>query len=115
MAKRLTENQKKTITDSFKDGETIENLSKEFKCTNSTIIRNLKKDLGETIYKELAKKIKNSYQNNLYENSNIENYEKDLRLEISKNNLQNLATDNTRKTRGLLASFAQMAVKNTLR
>ena len=90
MAKRLTEKQKKIITDSFKDGETIENLSKEFKCTNSTIIRNLKKDLGEKIYKEIAKMIKNSSQNNLYENSSIENYETDLRLEISKNNFKEI-------------------------
>ncbi len=90
MAKRLTEKQKKTITDSFKDGETIENLSKEFKCTNSTIIRNLKKDLGETIYKEIAKKIKNSFQNNFCENANIENYETDLRLEIPKNDFKEI-------------------------
>ena len=90
MAKRLTEKQKKTIIDSFKNGETIENLSKEFKCTNSTIIRNLKNDLGETIYKEIAKKIKNSFQKNFYENANIENYETDLRLEIPKNDIKEI-------------------------
>ena len=90
MAKRLTEKEKKAITDSFKDGETIENLSKEFKCTNSTIIRNLKKDLGETIYQELAKKIKKSFQNNFDENANIENYKTDVRLEISKNDFKEI-------------------------
>ena len=90
MAKRLTEKQKKTITDNFKDGKTIENLSKEFKCTNSTIIRNLKKDLGEKNYIEIAKKIKNSLHNNLNENANIQNYETDLKLEISKNNYKKI-------------------------
>ena len=90
MAKRLTEKQKKTLIDSFKNGETIENLSKEFKCTNSTIIRNLKNDLGEKIYKEIAKKIKNSFHKNFYENENIENYETDLRLEIPKNDFKEI-------------------------
>ena len=90
MAKRLTEKQKQTITDSFKDGETIENLSKEFKCTKSTIIRNLKKYLGEKNYKEISKKIKNTLQNNLSDNANIENYETDLRLEISKNDFKEI-------------------------
>ena len=90
MAKRLTEKQKKTIIDSFKNGESIENLSKEFKCTNSTIIRNLKKDLGEKIYKEIAKKIKGSFHKNFYENENIENNETDLRLEIPKNNFKEI-------------------------
>ena len=98
MAKRLTEKQKKKITDSFKDGETIENLSKEFKCTNSTIIRNLKKDLGKTIYKEIAKKVKNSFQNKLRENSNIENYETDLKLEISKNDFKEIRNCKESKT-----------------
>ena len=53
LAKRLTEIQKKKIIKSFKDGITIDDLSNAFNCTNSTIIRNLKKDLGEKTYKEL--------------------------------------------------------------
>ena len=56
MAKRLTEKQKKIIINSFRDGTTVNDLSKEFKCTTSTIIRNLKKELGEKTYKELANK-----------------------------------------------------------
>ena len=64
MAKRLTEKQKKIIINCFSSGKSIEDLSKEFKCTNSTIIRNLKKELGEQTYKEVAKKIKTSIQNN---------------------------------------------------
>ena len=65
MAKRLTEKQKKIIINNFKDGSTIEDLSKEFKCTNSTIIRNLKKDLGEKTYKSFANRNKNIIQNKI--------------------------------------------------
>ena len=53
MAKRLSEKDKEEITQSFKDGKTIDFLSKEFNCNKLTIIRNLKKNLGEVKYKEL--------------------------------------------------------------
>ena len=53
MAKRLTEKQKSEISEYFKNGKTIEALSEEFNCTISTISRNLKKNLGEIIYKQL--------------------------------------------------------------
>ena len=69
MAKRLSEEQKIILINSFKDGATIEELSKNFDCTNITIMRNLKKSLGETIYKELIEKNKNSlFVNNIKEN-----------------------------------------------
>ena len=58
MAKRLTEKQKSKIAEYFKNGKTIEALSEEFNCTNLTITRNLKKNLGEVIFKELVKKNK---------------------------------------------------------
>jgi len=56
--KRLTEKQKEEIVKSFKSGRDIDALSQKFNCTNSTIIRNLKKHLGEDNYKELFKKSK---------------------------------------------------------
>ena len=59
MAKRLTEKQKSEIAEYFKNGKTIEALSEEFNCTKLTITRNLKKNLGEIIYKELVEKNKN--------------------------------------------------------
>ena len=59
MAKRLTEKQKSEITEYFKNGKTIEALSQDFNCTTSTITRNLKKNLGEIIYKEFVEKNKN--------------------------------------------------------
>ena len=58
MAKRLTENQKKEIIKSFSEGKQIELLSQEFDCTKLTIIRNLKKNLGEEAYKELTEQNK---------------------------------------------------------
>ena len=86
MGKRLSEEQKKIIVDSFKNGASIEDLSNNFDCTNTTIIRNLKKSLGETLYKELNEKNKNS----LFVNKTNENLRKNrthLALDSSKNDL----------------------------
>ena len=58
MAKRLTEKEKNEITDSFTNGSDIEALSRKFKCTKSTIIRNLKKSLGEDEYSNLIVRYK---------------------------------------------------------
>ena len=80
MTKRLSDEQKKKIIDKFINGSTIELLAREFNCTESTIIRNLKKDLGEKTYKELANKIKKSIK--IYDNSkrNIDITASDLKL-----------------------------------
>ena len=53
LTKRLTDKQKEEILKSFKLGTAINVLSKQYTCTNSTIIRNLKKILGELKFKEL--------------------------------------------------------------
>ncbi len=58
LTKRLTEKQKQEIEKSFKSGTAIEVLSQKYTCTNSTIIRNLKKNLGELKFKELLNKNK---------------------------------------------------------
>ena len=52
MTKRLTEKQKEEIVKSFKSGQTIDSLSEKYNCANTTIIRNLKKSLGDSKYKE---------------------------------------------------------------
>ena len=52
MTKRLTEKQKEEIVKSFKSGKTIDSLSEKYSCTNNTIIRNLKKSLGDSKFKE---------------------------------------------------------------
>ena len=67
MAKRLSEKQKSEIAEYFKNGKTIEALSEDFNCTSLTITRNLKKNLGEKIYKELIEKNKNFNQSNTLE------------------------------------------------
>ena len=83
MAKRLTDKQKQEIIISFKEGKTIDNLSEEFNCTNLTIIRNLKKNLGESVYKDLINKNKKFNQN-----SNIEGNDKikDINLSLENSN-----------------------------
>ncbi len=58
MAKRLTEKQKEEITKYFENGSNIDLLSQKFDCNKMTIIRNLKKNLGELKYKELFNKNK---------------------------------------------------------
>ncbi len=58
MTKRLTEKQKKEIEKSFKSGIAVGALSEKYACTTSTIIRNLKKNLGESKFKEFFYKIK---------------------------------------------------------
>ena len=56
--KRLTEKQKDEIVESFKSGTSIDLLSQKYACTKSTIIRNLKKNLGELKYKDVFNKSK---------------------------------------------------------
>ena len=58
MTKRLTEKQKEEIVESFKYGIAIGVLSQKYNCTDSTIIRNLKKNLGELKYKQYFHKSK---------------------------------------------------------
>ena len=60
LTKRLTEKQKEEIVKSFKFGMAIDVLSQKYICTKSTIIRNLKKYLGELEFKELLNKSKSS-------------------------------------------------------
>ena len=56
--------EKKEIMEGFKDGLTIDSLSKDFNCTKLTIIRNLKINLGDENYKKYSKKITKSIKKN---------------------------------------------------
>ena len=90
MAKRLTEKQKKEITEYFKNGKSIEALSEDFNCTTFTITRNLKKNLGETKYKILVEKNKNVKElNNLLEKDKKKKNDFDLATKITKNQFTN--------------------------
>ena len=73
MAKRLTAKEKKEIIKSFTEGYGLDFLSKNFNCTKLTIIRNLKKELGEKEYKGLNKAIKQKNENIIIEKD--ENYD----------------------------------------
>ena len=86
MAKRLTEDQKNELISTFKKGIKIEELSQKFNCTKSTIVRNLKKHLGESKYKEITNKNKNSITET-------------LKLEKSKNNKSEIDTSSADNNR----------------
>ena len=58
MAKRLTENQKKQILQTFLEGKSIDEISEEFNFSKLTITRNLKKNVGESQFKILFNKNK---------------------------------------------------------
>ena len=58
LTKRLTEKQKDEIAENFKSGIDIDALAQKNRCSSTTIIRNLKKILGELKYKELINKSK---------------------------------------------------------
>jgi len=86
LAKRLTEKQKSEITEYFKNGKTIEELSKDFHCTKLTISRNLKKNLSEKLYKELVNKNKiSNVSNTLLEGEKKIKNDYELANKISKN------------------------------
>ena len=66
---------------SFKSGTDIDSLSKKYSCTNLTIIRNLKKNLGELKFKDFINKSKslkekpetNKHQTNDLVKTNFDN------------------------------------------
>ena len=75
MTKRLTENQKEEIVKSFKSGTAIDILSKKYTCASSTIIRNLKKYLGELKYRELCNINKSSKAKSKTHSNQVNNLE----------------------------------------
>tara|TARA_B100000989_G_C19522644_1_gene465074 strand:- start:2110 stop:2790 length:681 start_codon:yes stop_codon:yes gene_type:complete len=71
LAKRLSDQQKEEIIRLFTLGKTIDELSKQFNCTKSTISRNLNKHLGGEKYKELALKGQEAKKLSDYKKANI--------------------------------------------
>ncbi len=68
MAKRLSKKEKIAIDKSFIAGKTVDELAEEFDCAKTTIVRNLKINLGEEKYKELSKIIKkNNQEKNIFD------------------------------------------------
>ena len=87
LAKKLSEEQKEEIKNNFLDSQSIENLSKKFSCTKSTIIRNLKKSLGEIKYKEILNKLNST--SNLSEKKYTVNYKQKSIDNNEKNDREN--------------------------
>ena len=88
----------------FKVGKSVEYLAEEFNCTNATIIRNLKKDLGENLYKELLNNNKK-----YFEDKNInDDFENDNTLKSKKIQDNHLTTNKNRN--GSKTSSSQHSV-----
>ena len=85
MAKRLTEDQKKKLISIFQKGIKIEELSQRFNCSKLTIVRNLKKNLGESKYQEIIINNKNL-------NTDSRKLEKSKKI---KSDLDSVVTGNT--------------------
>lgn len=62
MAKRLSANEREEMVESFKDGKSIDEISKKYKCTKLTISRNLKKMIGVRKYDEVINKFRKTYR-----------------------------------------------------
>ena len=81
MAKRLSEKQKEEIKINFLDNQSVEILSEKFNCTKTTIIRNLKKSLGEKKYKEILNRLNEPFDiegENFLENDNKQTFEENI-------------------------------------
>ena len=76
LTKRLTEKQREDIVKSFKTGKTIDWLSEKYNCTKNTIIRNLKKSLGDSKYNELLNISKSSEGKSRKNNNKIKDLPK---------------------------------------
>ena len=88
MAKRLTEIEKNEIKTLFTNGEGLDFLMKKFEVSKLTIIRNLKKLLGENEYKNFLNKNLKSIKKR---NSKVKiNIQKDISPKNSNSNVKEL-------------------------
>ena len=94
MAKRLTEKQKKELGASFISGKPVYVLSKEFQCTELTIVRNLKKIIGEKKYNELKNINKDKNKGNLNKKIILNKVDDiEINLKVSNEDSYNNKTD----------------------
>ena len=99
MPKKVSESQKKEMAKSFISGISIHVLSEKYNCTVPTIIRNLKKSLGDTEYKEFlnkgksleekSKKNQNQNQNQNNDSLNFSFDNEDLKNDYIKSRVLN--------------------------
>ena len=98
MAKRLSEKQKEEIKINFLDNQSVEILSEKFNCTKTTIIRNLKKSLGEKKYEEILNRLNTQFNiknEKLLENDNKQTFEENI---IKKTDDTSIGISNEDKT-----------------
>ncbi len=98
LAKRLSEKQKEEIKINFLDNQSVEILSEKFNCTKTTIIRNLKKSLGEKKYKEILNRLNEPLDiegENFLENDNKQTFEENI---IKKTDDTSIGISNEDKT-----------------
>ena len=62
MAKRLSEKEKQDMVEYFSQGISIDKLVEKFHCTKLTIVRNLKRIIGEARYKDLINERKKDFK-----------------------------------------------------
>ena len=62
MAKRLSEKEKQDLVEYFSQGISVDKLAAKFDCTKLTVVRNLKKNIGESTYKELINERKKEFE-----------------------------------------------------
>ena len=101
MAKRLSEKEKKDLVDNFSQGNSLDNLAAKFNCTKDTIVRNLKRIIGESAYKDLIYERKKDFKS-------VDFKEKNNSLEI-KNILD---TTNSNKESFLNEEFFDVNTQN---
>tara|TARA_B100000212_G_scaffold318357_1_gene274735 strand:- start:311 stop:991 length:681 start_codon:yes stop_codon:yes gene_type:complete len=100
VAKRLTEKQKQEIIKLFFSGINVDSISKQYNCTKLTVSRNLKKNLGESKYKELAEKsklINDKRKINDYVNFNAIEDNANIKKKVNKSNFGKKAKEESFK------------------
>ena len=111
MVKRLSEKEKEEITKFFISGKTIYQLSNQFNCTQLTISRNLKKNIGQKKYDELIKLNKKNKKVQKDKDQNVDFLNKkniicDTNLIRSTKEVNQI--DNTERDFDLLTSFTEI-------
>ena len=89
LVKRLSEDQKEEIIQSFNAGMSILELSEKFGFSKLTISRNLKKNIGENEYKQVLRKSNSSSisSNNMDFNNNLKIKKDPLKSDSSKDHI----------------------------
>ena len=112
MAKRLSPREKNEIIQSFTEGNSLDFISRKFERAKLTIIRSLKKDLGDKKYIELNNKIKFQKENIFFaENRNDKTVTSELNNHPSNKELveiQNLGKNHNESTFISESSFLEI-------